>query len=94
VYTGKTRSTTRITWGGQPATEVEVGGSGDTGWGDQDDVPPPHPGPERKQTQTLLYYMRWAVVNDRLYTFAIANSKDKVTDAERKAFFDSVVFGK
>jgi hypothetical protein len=71
---------------------VEVVGSGDTGWGDVDDVPPPRKGPERMPT--MLYYMRWTVVNDRLYTFAIANSKDRVADAERKAFFDSVMFGK
>ncbi|HUR54369.1 MAG TPA: hypothetical protein VMZ71_09570 [Gemmataceae bacterium] len=39
-------------------------------------------------------FMRYVVVGDRLYTFVLQNLYAVPTEAERRAFFESVVFGR
>lgn len=101
MFPGMKMTTNRITWLGRPAIDVEfhsdLGGMmaglpGGAEFGKklgQGEMKLPNGLP----TKNTLF-MRYVVVNDRVYAFTIQNMYGPPTEAERRAFFDSVVLGK
>jgi hypothetical protein len=71
-----------ITWGGRQAIEMEM--DSET-IGTQTGVP----GARRNKS-----YARYAIVGDKMYMFEVHDNGGTLTETERLAFFDSVVFGR
>ena len=101
MFPGMKVTSNRITWLGRPtidaAFESDLGGMMAGLPGGATFAKQVGPGglkmPNGIPTKNTVYY-RTLVVNDRVYTFAIQNIYGPPTEAERRAFFDSVVLGR
>lgn len=99
MFPGIAMTTTRITWAGKPATEMvvesDLGGmvAGLPGGAQLGQTVNSQGLPGKLATKNRSY-IRYLVLNDKLQAFAIQNLYGPPSEAERKAFFDSVVFGK
>src|SRR5262249_14986208 len=90
IFPGITMTGTKMTWFGRAAAEVTVDsdltgmlaafpGGNELGQAiKKDGLPGKLPAKNR-------YYMRWVVMNEKLYTFAIQNLYNPPSEAERKA---------
>jgi hypothetical protein len=101
MFPGMKMNTTRITWLGRTAIDVSyetdlgamMGGvAGMAGVGNK--MPPGELKlPNGLPTKNVMY-MRYVAVGDRVYAFVIQNMYGPPTEAEKRAFFDSVALGR
>jgi hypothetical protein len=73
---------TRINWAGRDALELVV---------ESETIGTQSGAPNAKKNKS---YARYALVNDKIYMFEVHDIGGLLTDTERTAFFESVVFGK
>jgi hypothetical protein len=72
----------RINWAGREALELVI---------ESETIGTQSGAPNAKKN---ISYARYAFVNDKIYMFEVHNIGGLLTDTERTAFFESVVFGK
>ncbi|HEV3386376.1 MAG TPA: hypothetical protein VG097_16255 [Gemmata sp.] len=98
LFPGVKWSNTYMNWAGKPAVEMtvelDIADAVSSFPGGNQFPKGMQPGGSSAIPAKSKSYIRYVVVNDKIYMFAINSLVGSPSEAERAAFYDSVVFGK